>query len=308
MPADLHIAGSETAQGQDQGPCSPLVPGQLAHEAVAVVDTAFKQFMKAAESELSELLQSPVRIESPETTQTSFEEALKDVGSGERAVALDLAPVPATGFFTFQLPLLFRVLDILLAAPGDIDEDPERSITSIEQHVLREFFDVFARSLATAWQPYGAIAFRYLPLSNVELNLRTAAAAGEPALILSATVELGGRFGAFRLIVPPLLARLAELHSRADDGSVAGPAPSGGVLNCLGDAVLNVDAVLNGARIRLRDLLELTPGRVLVLGHYDSGSFECLVNGTSQFAGELVPDNGRYGIRIGETGDGAVGQ
>lgn len=300
MPEDLLIADTGKAQAPDAGLWAPFVPGQLAREAVQVVEALFSLSLKSAETELSELLQSPVKITYGDAAMLRFSDVLRDRGSTDRAVALDLSPIPEIGFLSFELPLLYRALDTLLGAPADITEDPERSITTIDQHILREFFDAFSRSLANVWQPAGSVAFRYLPMLESELDQRATQAGNDPALVLSATIELGDRIAGCRLVIPPWLARLAEMQASEQAGSGPDPIPSAGILKSLGDAVLDVEAVLSGGRLRIRDLLDLSPGRILTVGSCGSNSFDCMVNGRRQFAGELVPNNGRYGIQIAE--------
>ena len=56
--------------------------------------------------------------------------------------------------------------------------------------------------------------------------------------------------------------------------------------------------MLRGTSIRIRDLIDLTPGRILMLGTSPGPAFECLVNGTLQFTGELGANDGKYELQI----------
>jgi flagellar motor switch protein FliM len=301
MPADLHIAGSRKPQAPAPGLYEPLVPGQLAEESFELVDRIHRLFLQAAETELSELLQSPVKMIPRETEQSIFSKSPASSPAGDRVIALDLSPVPGCGFLSFSRPLLFGVLDILLATPGNPMDDSGRIVTAIELHVLRELFELIGRTLADTWKQFYPAAFRQLSMPDDELEQRVAAIGSDPALILSANAELGGISGEFRLMVPTCLARIAELKvkSAATSRAEHEPIDNDGILERLGDARLEIDAVLQGASIRIRDLLELAPGRILMVGNCDSSSFDCLVNGTPQFTGDLVSRNGRCGIQLG---------
>jgi flagellar motor switch protein FliM len=299
MPTDLHIAGAAKASASPQEPYQPIVPGQLTRDSVEVVDGIHRIFLQSMERKLSELLQLPVKMVPRDSEQSTFLNTLKGPQAGERIIALDLSPVPGCGFLSFSRPLLFGVLDILLATPDDSTDDSGRVVTAIELHVLREVFDLIAQTLAEIWKQFCPAAFRQIPLSDVELEQRVAAAGDDPALILNANVELGGVVADLRLVVPTCLPRMAELRFKSDSAGQAQlwPAASG-ILDRLGGARLEIEAVLQGASIRISDLLDLTPGRILMLGNCDSSSFDFLVNGTNQFKGGLVSENGRYAIQI----------
>jgi len=75
--------------------------------------------------------------------------------------------------------------------------------------------------------------------------------------------------------------------------------PMGGnILRSLGSATLILDAVLQGATIRIRDLLAMAPGQVLTVGNSEDSPFDCLVNGKPRFTGSLVPSGERCALRI----------
>ncbi|MGD1070262.1 MAG: FliM/FliN family flagellar motor switch protein [Bryobacteraceae bacterium] len=298
MPANQLTTDPETTPVPEGSACEPLVPGRLAREVLANVENVHKFFLQSAAAELSELLDTPVAMDFQESAQSSLSEALNHSESAGIAIALDLSPLSQRGLLTFPCALLFRVLDILLAVPESRLDDPGRSVTAIELYILREFFDVFASALRSAWEPFYPAAFNRISLPPEESAARAAEWRNDLALILSATVRLAEVSADVHLIVPAFLARLAHLKSTAAIGPAAEPVRVS-VLNCLADATLRMDAVLEGASIRIRDLLDLAPGRILTVGNAESSSFDCLLNGKRRFTGQLVSSGGRCGIQIG---------
>jgi flagellar motor switch protein FliM len=300
MPADLQIAGSEMPPAQGAGLYEPLVTGQLARDSVEVVDRIHRLFLKTAEAELAELLQLPIKMIPQETEQSTFSDSLRDSSGGDRVIALDLSPVSGCAFLSLSPALLFGVLDILLATPGDQRDNSGRSVTAIELHVLRELFDLLARTLAETWKQFYPSAFRQIPTSDEGLEQLVAAAGTDRAVVVNASVELNGEAAGFRLILPTCLARMAELRLKTEAASRTGPeAIDNAIFERLGDARLDIEVVLQGAGIRIRDLLDLKPGRILVVGSSTGSPFDCLVNGTRQFGGSLISQDGGFGIQIG---------
>jgi flagellar motor switch protein FliM len=300
MSASLRVANSGKPPATRTQLYEPLVAGQLARESVEIVEQIHRLFLKNAEPELAKLLQLPIKINAGETEQSTFFDSLKNSSAGDRVIALDLFPVSGCAFLSLSSPLLFGVLDVLLATPGGQREYPERTVTAIELHVLRELFDLIAGNLAETWKQFYPARLLQIPASDQELEQLIAAAGTDTAVTVSASVELNGVAAGFRFILPTCLARMAELGLKKSAASHIDPEPvDTAIFEWLGDAKLDIEVVLQGAGIRIRDLLDLTPGRILAVGSAKDSSFDCLVNGTLQFRGNLMSDGGRCGLQIG---------
>jgi flagellar motor switch protein FliM len=208
--------------------------------------------------------------------------------------------------------MLFGVLDILLATPGGQGDNYGRNVTAIEMHILRELFDLMAGVLAEAWKPFYPAPFRQIPVSDEGCELLVTAAGPDMALVLNATAELNGLSAGFRLILPTCLARMAQLKSEAESTAAANRGAADGALfertrERLGDAKVDLEIVLGGAGIRIRDLRELKPGSVLALGIPTNAAFDCLINGTHQFTGSMLSRDGQWGIQLDEPGAESAG-
>lgn len=302
MPANPRTA-EETPNLPDESQCQPLRAGQLGRNAIATIEELHRSVLKAVQCELSELLQVPVAVNFRDTIQSPLSVALNRTGSGDRAIELDLAPFQGRGYLIFPPSLLFRVLDILLATPEqttshDSADPSQRSVTGIELYILREFFEVFARSLRAAWAPVYPAAFSQLPPRPDDDTAAASEAGDDSALVLSTSIELAGLTTDVHLILPTFLARMAHLKSAGATGRDGSGEPAGSIIQCLGGASLNIDAVLQGASIRIRDLLAMAPGQILTLGNSEDSSLECLVNGRRQFTGMLVPSGSQCAFRI----------
>jgi len=287
----------------DEPGCEPLPAGQLASNAVATIEEIHHAFLRSAQNELAELLQEPVAMNLQGAKHMPIAASMRGTASGDRAIELDLAPLAASAYLVFPPALLFRVLDVLLGtpptAPAEDESGKPRAVTGIELFILREFFEVFAKSLRAAWAPVYPAAFIQKPSSFEEDGPAIPEDGSESALVLRSGVELSGLMGDFVLVLPTFLARMAHLQSAAAVGREGDAEPMGGsILRSLGSATLSLDAVLQGATIRIRDLLTMTPGQVLTIGNSEDSSFDCLVNGKPQFTGSLVPSGERCALRI----------
>jgi flagellar motor switch protein FliM len=287
----------------DEPRYEPLPAGQLASNALATIEELHQAFLKTAQNEMAELLQEPVTMSFQGAKQAPIAASMRGTRNGDRAIEIDLAPLGASAYIVFPPALLFRALDILLGTPPAASAEDEaekpRAVTGIELFILREFFEVFAKAMRTAWGQVSPATFALKPSSFDDEGPAVPEGDGEAALVLRSGVELGGLSGDFVLALPTFLARMAHLNSavsvgRGGDTELVG----GGVLRNLGSAPLSLDAVLRGATIRIRDLLAMAPGQVLTIGNSEDSSFDCLVNGKQQFTGALVPSGERCALRI----------
>jgi flagellar motor switch protein FliM len=295
------MSGQESMPDEPQ--YEPLPAGQLASNTVATIEEIHHAFLKPAQSELAELLQEPAAMHFQGAKQLPFAAALRGTSSGDRAIQLDLAPLAASAYVVFPPALLFRVLDILLgtpaAAPAEEEAEKPRAVTGIELFILREFFEIFAKALRAAWEPVYPAAFSLMPASFDEDGPAVPEDGSEPALVLRSGVEAAGLTADFVLVLPTFLARVAHLQCAAAAGRESNGEPIGGsVLRSLGAATLSLDAVLQGATIRIRDLLAMAPGQILTVGNSEDSSFDCLVNGKAQFRGSLAASGERCALRI----------
>ncbi|HVY91224.1 MAG TPA: FliM/FliN family flagellar motor switch protein [Bryobacteraceae bacterium] len=294
----------------DEPGYEPLPAGQLASNAVATIEEIHHAFLRTAQSELAELLQEPVAMDFQLAKQIPVAESVRGRSTGDHVIELGLAPLAASAYLVFPPALLFRVLDILLATPAaaSVDEGSERprTVTGIELFILREFFEVFAKALRAAWEPVYPAAFGLMHSSFEEDGPAIPEDSSESVLVLRSGVEMPGLAGDFVLVLPTFLARMAHLKSAASAGREGAGEPIGeSILRSLGAAKLNLDAVLQGATIKIRDLLAMSPGQILTIGNSEDSSFDCLVNGKAQFTGSLVPSGERCALRI-ETLAGAA--
>jgi flagellar motor switch protein FliM len=122
------------------------------------------------------------------------------------------------------------------------------------------------------------------------------------SLAMKSMIEIDGAGGDFYVVIPAYLARLSAKHSglKPDETNPADgafPTPTR-IADALGSAKVDIDAVLSNLTIRIGDLLELAPGQILLAEKAADSIFECLVNKSTRFGGELVSAGDRYGFQL----------
>lgn len=307
MSTESSISGANTHPGAQ--PYQKFVPGRVADAAVRAVEKIHHEFVSSIESDLAGLFQQPVTVSAAETDQSSIALSIDLCEPGDHFAILDLAPLRARSYLIFPREMLFRMLDLLLASPDTSSEtqeqndaepeEPRRTVTAIELHILRECFDLCAKALKRAWEPVYALAFELLP-DPEKGNEGPPEVSDEPALVLKTAVNLAGVPFTLSVVLPAFLARFVELNLQRGAGQEADLPVKKSVLKTLGEASVTFDAVLGGARLCVSDILRLAPGQIVSLGLPESQAIDCRINGRQQFAGELVVSGARRGVQIAE--------
>lgn len=296
MPATLNIA-------QDSRVADEIPPQYLAVQAApAIVDFAERthlRFLESLKSRLTIALGTETGVAFIGTEQSFLARYLTDREPGFHNVALSLEPIAGIALLRFSADLLFKILDMLLASPAETIGTRSESVTDIELHLLRGFFQTFSDALRETWQSVPAAAF--VPaLTRGEENLRF----GEShVLAMQSTLEIDGARGSFAVVIPAFVARLSaslpisngDKTRGADTGFGSMPAR---IAEALSSVKVDMDAVLSDLTIRIGDLVDLTPGQVVLGGKAADSSFDCFVNKRRQFSGELVPAGDRYGFQL----------
>lgn len=271
--------------------------GSLDKAGVDFAKRTHERFLAALEAELSELVQSPVSTQPREAWQSQLSSIL-DSASEKHLMTVGLEPLRGCAVLAFSPALLTAVLDILL----DTQFRPEEAghkVTGIEFHILRDFFDVILRCLRNAWRPAYPVAFAPASSGNEEAIQKAIDFTDDTTLTMESSIGVNGRTATFGLTIPSMLVRLASLVSNENQAAESAPEPvRHSIVNVLARSSVRLEGVLLGSEIRIRDLMELQPGHLLLLDSPVGTEFDCVINGKSSFKGELLGQRNRYSFQV----------
>lgn len=281
-------------------------PDRLPADRITFVDAIHQQFLQSFRLALANYLDMPVKATAAGIDQVPVADFLTGGAGDACVITLDLASTRGQAWVGLSTRLVFQILDILLGAPQTTALTARTSVTEIERHVLRDFFDALVSNLVNAWTPSG-ISLRMGSIGTIDL-LRQAADLDGTALVLNCTLRIQEEDNTFRVAVPVLAIRLAALQNEQKAAAeVAGEtAARTALLETLGPATLEVEALLSGSSIRLGDLAAMQKGQILVLTQPAGSQLECTVNGKSKFRGEWIALGDRHGLQVDSLVQGPV--
>lgn len=240
--------------------------------------------------------------------QPSYSEFLGGLVVPSCVVALGMKPYDWHALIEVNHSLLSTVIDLVLGGKGNLNSDLNREITEIEENVLEGFFRLIARELREAWKTIAPIQFE-IESVQTKRQLSERAVGNDALVIISMDLRVAESIGIVRLALPAL--GLTVLRKQFENQRDATPARSQEteerIRQKMADELkLNLDCVLAGSMIRLKDLTSLEPGTVLNTGLRLNEPAAVLVNGIPKMRGEvIVGESRKMAFAVGELIDPA---
>lgn len=226
----------------------------------------------------------------------TFKEALEEPCCG---FAVQATPIRHPVYLVLDHAVAFACLDRLLGGEGAA-EGAARELTPTEVAVLGDVLQAVLRAHAAVWQRYVPLEFQAIRAVGVPRFLREVRAV-DPVLV--ATYRLGGfaEGMSFRVAVPlPGLEGHLQ-YSRREQPELPAEKKSqarGRIFKHLAGVGVGVTVCFGGARLRVRDVVGLAPGDVIVLDQKVSVPLDLHVEGRPKFNGFLHASSGRYLFRV----------
>ena len=246
---------------------------------------------------LSAFLRSSVTGSYAGCREVLFSEAMQDPAPSCFGLAL-VRPQHCRLLLQVEYSVLFPIVGIALGAKPGSFLSPERKPTEIEFQVVNLLFRLLLSDAYRAW----AVPLKG-PLETVTLEVeerpaRTFAAT-DPVLVTSFGLSMGEHTGQFSLIAPAML--FAGVLAQDDAASAPQPESPGSphaIIELMQPANVSLDVWLDGARMRLGDLLQLAEGQIVKLDHPVERKAVCTLNGKAGFTGQIVSTGARRAFML----------
>jgi flagellar motor switch protein FliM len=204
-----------------------------------------------------------------------------------------------------EYSVLFPIIGIALGAKPGGFVAPDRKPTEIELQVVKLLLRLLLSDMYRAW----SVPLK-TPLETVTLEVEPRPArtfgAADQVLVARFGLSIGEHSGQFSIAVPAILFRNALGQ---DEVLPASTQESGGspdaVLNLMMPAGVAVDVWLDGAQMRLGDLLQLSEGQIVKLDHPVERKAICTLNGKPGFSGQIVSTGSRRAFMLEDSAAGS---
>ena len=294
-PAGAPAASPVAApSGRVVSPVDLLKPNRLGREQLRGLERYFESAGKMLSATISDKLRLDARCDCVAVEQLRFDSWLQQLPGPASIYVLQMDPFRQPAIFTASTSLLYGAVDRILGGSGKVQKVP-KDFTAAEHTVAEALvgpcLDRICDSLAEVVKLKWSVQNRFCNPSMAQIL-------PSQDVVLSVYFQAAGDFllGDLRLVIP--FVSLEPLLDKFGRDSVAALEP-GALRQKLGvtvrDMPVDVAVELGGARIRLRQLLELQAGDVIPLDTRLGQPAVVPVMGRPKFTGHV----GRIGNRLG---------
>jgi flagellar motor switch protein FliM len=199
-----------------------------------------------------------------------------------------------------QHSVLLPLVGIALGAKAGTFGTEERKPTEIELQVVSLLYRLI---LSDAYRNWATLT--HLPLETVSLEFDPAPARilapTEPVFAARFEITVGEQTGQLTLLTPPEL--FATVLAEDEDPArreQPEPASVDATMEMLMAGQVAVSVWLDGAQMRLGDLLRLQEGQIVRLDHPVERRAVCALNGQTNFSGQIVSTGQRRAFQVEE--------
>lgn len=298
----LRAPVAAVAVAKDERVVSPLdllKPNRLGREQMRGIERYFESAGKFLSATISDRLRLDTRCDCVAVEQVRFGTWLDQLPGPVAIYQLQMEPWKLPVLFTASTSLLYGAVDRILGGSGRVQKVP-KDFTAAEHTVAEALvgpcLDRIVESLADVVKLKWSVQNRFCNPSLAQIL-------PSQDVVLSVYFQTAGDFliGDLRLMIPfasiePLLDRFGR-----DAAAVARPGSmKDSVAQTVRHVPLDVAVQLGGARIRLRQLLDLQAGDVIPLQARLGQPAVVPVQGKPKFTGHVGRIGNRLGIQVAD--------
>jgi flagellar motor switch protein FliM len=252
-------------------------------------------FAQELSSSLSAFLQSEIGIRLGTISYPSASDFQSALQTPCGVISFQLEPQAEQATLYLDCSTVFGLLELLLGGSigsGSPGSGQQRNLTEIEWELLEEVVRVIVAALGEAWKAFHPVEFKVLALHN-DPRLLAFPEPAQPLVQLSfalhlGTPEGGEQEGGFQISVPRTFFEAApsadqELAARA--GAESSPPP---ILELLGQAKVQLEVILEGPAMELRELARLQTGQVVRFDYPLDKPLRAMVNDSLAISCQMV--------------------
>jgi len=275
-------------------------PDRIPKSQVRAIHLLHDTFARNLVSSLSVYLRSYLTVNLVSVEQLSYAEFLDGLPSPTCMVSLGLRPYDGNGVLELNPSLVFPVIEMLLGGSGRCSPPLQRDITEIEQKLLDGLIRIILNDLQEAWKGVTAVDFTSESMET-EPQLLHILAPNEAVVAIGVEVRIGDAVGMMNIALPSIVIKMMRQKfdqqwsmrkTRASENEQAR------VLKLLREAVISLEARLEGPAISVRDLLRLEEGQVLTFDFPVGRPIGLLANELRKFSVQAVTTGRRRACLI----------
>ena len=275
-------------------------PDHISKSQVRAIHLLHENFVRSLVADLSAYLRTYIVMNLLSVEQLAYSEFLESLPPSTFVACLAMKPYEGSALLELNPCLVFPILEMLLGGTGKSNTNIRREVTEIEQHLMDGLMRIIVRNLSEAWKAVTTINFSVQSV-DTEPQFLQIMAPNEAVVSISIEMRIGEAAGLLNIAMPSLMIKMMR-HKFDQQWSVRKTAATAEderrVLRILGPSEVCLEATLQGAALRVEDLINLDAGQVLIFDHPVDKPLTCTLNGQQHFSATVVQTGRKLGVRI----------
>jgi flagellar motor switch protein FliM len=279
-------------------------PNRISKNQVRTLQTVHESFAEVFGYYLVSKLQTVVSISVTSVDQLFYSEFILSVSNPSCLYVFEIDGTDGNGILEISPQLALTIVERLLGGSAEIQAKP-RTITPIEQAVVRGIVEHALSDLRNAWRSVAELSFKYQRL-EMEADFVQVAPSSEIVVVVSFDVNIGIHTYLMNLCFPTFALEdvLARLNRQQVTTSVIRQSPARIKENTailrqqMSNTFLPIVVELGKAGITVQELLALKVGDVIKLKKKINQEVEISIAGRKKLAGRPGSVDGRKAVRV----------
>ena len=280
-------------------------PNRISKNQVRTLQTVHESFAEVFGYYLVSKLQSAVSISVTSVDQLFYSEFILSVSNPSCLYVFDIEGTDGSGILEMSPQLALMLVERLLGGTGETQPKP-RSITPIEQAVIRGIIEHALSDLKNAWRAVAELNFSYQRL-EMEADFVQVAPSSEIVVVVSFDVTVGGGQTYLMNLCFPTFALeevLAKLNRQQVTSSQIQPNKKRSKENMqmlhqhMSTTHLPIVAELGKTSLTVSEVMELKKGDVIKLQKRVNHELELLIAGKRKLAGRPGSVEGKKAVKV----------
>jgi flagellar motor switch protein FliM len=290
-----------TAEGGSAAPYDLLNQERIVRGRMPTLEMVNDRFIRRQSAAWTSMLREAIDFIIVGTQVLKFGEFLKKVPMPSSLNVFHMHPLRGNGLYVMDAFLVYLIVDYFFGGRGQTHVKPEgRDFTPVQLRIVKKLLSISLADLEKAWQAVLPIKMEYVR-SESNPQFAMIVTASEIVVVVTVQVLIGDAARDLFLVYP--YAMLEPIKEKLYSGLVSDQVEQDSnwatrFREKLHECPLDVSVRLGTTNVTLRDVLNFTPGDVIVLEQRPGDPLDCYVEGYHKFEGSPGVYKGNHACRV----------
>lgn len=277
-------------------------PERVSKDQMRALETLHEGFGRNFGAALSGFLRTIVEVKVARIEQLTYGEFIHSLPNPTSFNLLNCSPLEGQMCLEISPLIIYPIIDRLMGGSNAELFIPQRPLTMIEARLVSKITDRAMLALSEAWEGVNPISFE---LEQTESNPQFVQIVppNEVVVVVGFELKMGGRAGTMSLCIPfnviePIIDKLASQNWAAYRKDKVDENMRDRLKVKLNRAPVNASAILAETTITVSDLLNMSPGDMIVTDKLSSRPAVISVEGQKKFLANLGQYRGKRALKV----------